>query len=58
MTRQIAPSAQAHYNLGAALARDGNTQEAIGQLQAALKLDPAYDAARLALESLSSSGKK
>jgi tetratricopeptide (TPR) repeat protein len=55
---QIVPSAAIHYNWAIALARDGNTREAIRHLQDALKLDPGFQPARRALGDLTSSGKK
>ncbi|BET66938.1 hypothetical protein ASA1KI_18560 [Opitutales bacterium ASA1] len=46
----IEPSAMTHANLGIALLRSGNEQEALSQLRTALSLDPGYEPARRALE--------
>jgi len=55
---RIAPSADAHYNLGTALALEGDTQEAMRHLREALRLDPAHQSAPRALQELASSGKQ
>jgi len=53
-----APTAEMHYQVAVALASGGKIQEAIGELEVALKLDPGYQPARRALERLTASGAK
>jgi len=48
--------ADAHYNLGLALVREGKTQDAIRHLETTLKLNPGFQRARRALRDLTSSG--
>lgn len=55
---RTAPDAGAYYGLATVLARDGKTHEAVQYLEAALKLDPALQPARQALNDLTASGAK
>jgi tetratricopeptide (TPR) repeat protein len=44
--------AKAHYNLGLALGRQGNLEEAMSHYREAVRIDPRYTKARRALEDL------